>query len=250
MPATEQTWRDQRLLHAIFAVSGVLMLLATVWMFQADHSRQWKNTQRTYIDVDTRITSWRNQAVAAEAEEKHVSLMSRLLSVRSQPVKTNLLADFQREANAGAGKKADLEKVQALGETSQQQGERAAALRALTAQIEEAVSLQRTRTGAAQTQQAATAGAAVPAAAEDQQAIADRASALAKETSDLAARAGSESGVKRRRRRGRGPADRPARARKRLRPGGGSRAFRGSGRRRDSRSIARGDAERRLSGSL
>jgi hypothetical protein len=196
MPATEQTWRDQRLLHVIFAVSGVLMLLSTVWMFYADHARGWKQTQRTYIDVETRVASWRNQAIAAETHQKHESLMSRLMSARSQPVAANLLADFQREAAEGAelrGKKAESQKIQTLGDHSRVRGERAAALRSLAVNIDEMVDLQYSRIETQQAQQAAAGGDAGGAA--DQQAIADRAAALATQANDLAARAAAEGSV-------------------------------------------------------
>ena len=39
MPASEKTWRDQKTLHIVFGCTSLLMLIATVWMFAADHSR-------------------------------------------------------------------------------------------------------------------------------------------------------------------------------------------------------------------
>ena len=42
MPANEQTWRKPSLMHTVFAVSSVLMLIATVWMMADDHNRPWK----------------------------------------------------------------------------------------------------------------------------------------------------------------------------------------------------------------
>ncbi len=46
MPATEQTWRDSKLMHVVFGVSSLLMLLTTIWMLAADHRREWKDFQR------------------------------------------------------------------------------------------------------------------------------------------------------------------------------------------------------------
>ena len=40
MPATEQTWRSQKLLHKIFAIGSLLLLVSTIWMFSKDHDRQ------------------------------------------------------------------------------------------------------------------------------------------------------------------------------------------------------------------
>ena len=45
MPATESTWRHMPLMHRIFAISGVILTLATVWMFYKDHVRSWKAIQ-------------------------------------------------------------------------------------------------------------------------------------------------------------------------------------------------------------
>jgi cbb3-type cytochrome oxidase cytochrome c subunit len=52
MPATEETYRPQPILHLIFAISSVAMLLATVWMVMADHLRPWKQVQREFQSVE------------------------------------------------------------------------------------------------------------------------------------------------------------------------------------------------------
>ncbi len=46
MPATEQTWRDSKLLHLVFGVTSLLMLVCTIWMLAADHRREWKDYQK------------------------------------------------------------------------------------------------------------------------------------------------------------------------------------------------------------
>ncbi len=46
MPANEQTWRDQKRMHLVFGISGLVMLGVTLWMFAADHDREWKEIQR------------------------------------------------------------------------------------------------------------------------------------------------------------------------------------------------------------
>ncbi|MDA7978612.1 MAG: hypothetical protein MPJ50_07560 [Pirellulales bacterium] len=61
MPATEQTWRDQKRMHLIFGISSLLMLLFTVWMLIQDHDREWKQYQEDYYsklevwDLQSRI---------------------------------------------------------------------------------------------------------------------------------------------------------------------------------------------------
>ncbi|MDP6466445.1 MAG: hypothetical protein QF918_01805, partial [Pirellulaceae bacterium] len=59
MPATERTFYDQKLLHRLFAVSGLLMLISTIWMFMVDHNRSWKPYQRTASNVEIKMTRWR-----------------------------------------------------------------------------------------------------------------------------------------------------------------------------------------------
>ncbi len=75
MPATEQTWRDQRLLHRVFGVVGVVLLLSTIWMFAADHSRAWKPYQRKANDIELRMIDWREiQYETEEQVSKHERL--------------------------------------------------------------------------------------------------------------------------------------------------------------------------------
>jgi cbb3-type cytochrome oxidase cytochrome c subunit len=67
MPANEQTWRDQKLLHVVFGVTGLIMLGATVWMLAADHNREWKPYQRKFADIETATIDWKiSEARTAE----------------------------------------------------------------------------------------------------------------------------------------------------------------------------------------
>ncbi|MGD9723675.1 MAG: hypothetical protein AB7O59_05020 [Pirellulales bacterium] len=58
MPATEQTWRDSKLLHLVFGLTAVAMLATTVWMLAADHRREWKDYQNKFQDLE----AWTAQA--------------------------------------------------------------------------------------------------------------------------------------------------------------------------------------------
>ena len=58
MPATEDTLRNQRLMHAIFGASSMILLFATIWMFAADHSREWKGYQRKGRQVARQLMDW------------------------------------------------------------------------------------------------------------------------------------------------------------------------------------------------
>jgi cbb3-type cytochrome oxidase cytochrome c subunit len=52
MAASDQTYRSQKTLDVVFAVSGILMLLSLVWMFAADYFREFKTEQRRFRDVE------------------------------------------------------------------------------------------------------------------------------------------------------------------------------------------------------
>jgi cytochrome c2 len=106
MPATEQTWRNQKLLHVVFAVSGVAMLGATIWMFAADHFREWKPIQRTFIKVETDMSAWQQQQYLTSQEiQKHAELEAALAAARSRPIdgdQLELLKKFKAEVESDA----------------------------------------------------------------------------------------------------------------------------------------------------
>ncbi|MCE9546294.1 MAG: c-type cytochrome [Planctomycetia bacterium] len=62
MPATEQTWRDLKLMHLVFGFSSLAILAATVWMLGTDHNREWRQTQNKF----QRLENW---TVGAQIEE-------------------------------------------------------------------------------------------------------------------------------------------------------------------------------------
>jgi len=79
MPATEQTWRNLKTLHVVFAVTAILLLLSTVLMLTADHNRPWKQYARGFRNLETwsataRIQEQGSQAFAARAEELEKAL--------------------------------------------------------------------------------------------------------------------------------------------------------------------------------
>lgn len=56
MAATDKTYRPQKTLDIVFAVSCVLMLISIVWMFVQDYNREFKGVQRQFRDVDEALT--------------------------------------------------------------------------------------------------------------------------------------------------------------------------------------------------
>ena len=63
MPATEETYRSQPILHLVFAISSIAMLLSIVWMVVADHFRPWKQVQREFQKIE-------REKLKASLEEK------------------------------------------------------------------------------------------------------------------------------------------------------------------------------------
>jgi cytochrome c551/c552 len=99
MPATEQTWRNPKLLHLVFGVTSVAMLGTTVWMLGADHAREWKNYQRKFRDVETWTAQSRvdSQETAAFAVERK-KLIAHLEEVRAEVLDNKLIDEFKKKA--------------------------------------------------------------------------------------------------------------------------------------------------------
>ncbi len=81
MPATESTWRNQKLLHVIFGISSLLMLLTSIWMFANDHRRQWKDYQRKFRDVEVNLTDWQLYAEKTRLANSNFDQLSRELQM-------------------------------------------------------------------------------------------------------------------------------------------------------------------------
>ena len=55
MAATDQTYRNQKALDIVFAVSCLLMLASIVWMFAQDYFREYKTEQREFRHVESAL---------------------------------------------------------------------------------------------------------------------------------------------------------------------------------------------------
>ncbi len=99
MPATEQTWRDSKLLHVIFGVSGVAMLVMTIWMLAADHNREWKPVQRKFREIE----AWYTQAKiteqdSTEYEQEKAELEKAVAKAEAEPPSESIVSEFVAEA--------------------------------------------------------------------------------------------------------------------------------------------------------
>src|SRR5262249_27175236 len=94
MAATDQTYRSQRMLDIVFAVSCVLMLVSVVWMFAQDYYRPWKVEQRDFRDVEEalaqretlRLAPTGEQINAVEEAEQAVANARKILERKSARV--------------------------------------------------------------------------------------------------------------------------------------------------------------------
>ena len=95
MPANEQTWRNLKVLHVVFAVAAVVLLLATVLMLTADHNRPWKKYARGFRDLE----AWSAAArVAAQDSDSYAAqgraLEDELAAARRADIDADLARSF------------------------------------------------------------------------------------------------------------------------------------------------------------
>ncbi len=100
MPATEQTWRNQKVMHIIFGGSALVMLIATLWMLAKDHNREWKEWQL----ANRQKEAWMTQAMREEKAELFKSQLDMqeadLRRLQSEPIDLSFLDRFQDEVVA------------------------------------------------------------------------------------------------------------------------------------------------------
>ncbi|WP_165220820.1 c-type cytochrome [Aquisphaera insulae] len=100
MPASEETYRSQPVLHIIFAVSSIAMTLSIVWMIMADHLRPWKQVQRDFQQVErAKLEASENEALTKQKETAQAKIDAIDAEIK------------QAEANAG-NRRSELRKVE------------------------------------------------------------------------------------------------------------------------------------------
>lgn len=95
MPASEQTWRNQRTLHVVFGASAVVMAIATVMLMACDHNREWKD----WTLKDRKKDAWMIQSRRDAAFEQYKKLMlayeDELRDYDSQAIPKDLIEQFE-----------------------------------------------------------------------------------------------------------------------------------------------------------
>jgi len=122
MAASDQTYRNQKTLHHVFAWSSVAMLVTTGWMFWDDYNRPFKKEQRVFRDVEEELAKRAMLAAAPSADQRQAVVAAEQelakarevrKSVRDQAdakVKSLLPGQAKRET-LRANKKADFDSV-------------------------------------------------------------------------------------------------------------------------------------------
>src|SRR6266852_1819805 len=108
MAATDQTYRKQKTLDIVFAVSCVVMLISIIWMFVQDYNREFKQVQRKFRDVDEALTERQMveklpdinlvKEVADEREAKEAKLQQ-IKNENRRAIRPLLAERAQREAD-------------------------------------------------------------------------------------------------------------------------------------------------------
>ena len=95
MPATEQTWRNLKVLHVVFGISAMLLLLATVVMLAVDHNRPWKKYQREFRALETWSATARvDEQESQSYQEQSKALEAALLETRQADLDQGLAREF------------------------------------------------------------------------------------------------------------------------------------------------------------
>src|SRR5579871_699730 len=122
MAATDQTYRKQKTLDIVFAVSCVLMLISIIWMFAQDYNRAFKKIQAKFRDVDEALTERqlveklpnveRVQEAVSQREQAEAELQ-RIKDESRRAIRPLLREKAQREADYQSIK-ADFDSVSSL----------------------------------------------------------------------------------------------------------------------------------------
>jgi cytochrome c2 len=103
MPATEQTWRQMKTMHIVFAISALIMGVATIWMMAADHMREWKGVQLQDRRKDAWMLASRRDQLAETYRRQMAEYDADIRRFDSEAVDQEIINDFkQRVADEDA----------------------------------------------------------------------------------------------------------------------------------------------------
>ena len=65
-------------LNVVFAASSLFLFLSVIWMVWDDYDREWKNTQRRFVQLETEVTQASSQQATRGVDR------SKLAELRAQ----------------------------------------------------------------------------------------------------------------------------------------------------------------------
>ncbi|MEM8945614.1 MAG: hypothetical protein AAGD11_10565 [Planctomycetota bacterium] len=102
MPATEQTWRNQKVMHIVFGASSLVMMVATLWLLAKDHNREWKDWQLDNRKKEAWMIQARHDSLADQYDEKMTSYDEQMRKVQAAAIDSSLLDEFKQLVTAEA----------------------------------------------------------------------------------------------------------------------------------------------------
>src|SRR6185436_14862593 len=73
----------------VFAASSVFLFLSVIWMVWDDYDREWKNTQRRFVELQTQVTQAQLQQADRGMDRARVQQLEAQLKAAEQNVATN-----------------------------------------------------------------------------------------------------------------------------------------------------------------
>ncbi len=95
MPATEQTWRDQKKLHIVFGASTVVMLIATLWLMAKDHNREWKDWQLDNRKKEAWMIQARRDSLADQFDDTMRAYDQEMRDAQTEAIDDALIEQFK-----------------------------------------------------------------------------------------------------------------------------------------------------------
>jgi mono/diheme cytochrome c family protein len=100
MAASDQTFRNQKALHLVFAISSIAMLATTVWMFWDDYNRPFKKEQRVFREVEEELAKRAILSAAPNEQQRKAMLDAEKEVAHSRAVLKDVRAQADSEVRS------------------------------------------------------------------------------------------------------------------------------------------------------
>ncbi|NOY42516.1 MAG: hypothetical protein GXP26_11845 [Planctomycetes bacterium] len=138
MPATEKTWRNQKVLHIVFGVSTLVMLFATLWLLAKDHNREWKKWQLADRKKDAWMIRAQHDSMADQFSENMDSMAAGIRRAQAANLDATLIEKFKALVSADNERRSEPTDFSALDKAIETLGEAASAAEQASGKVEQA----------------------------------------------------------------------------------------------------------------